>query len=144
MGLSGSKAVTELSGRIVDALTGEILGSVTGYGERAEPRSRSIHTAASHLLQRVPEQHRGQVGSAGGRSFYSAAAGKINEVAANLAAEAQRPGSPAWWQPSSTRAWLSTSGRVRGEVTSGWKYRLTFIPGLMDPVRACGHDGSSA
>ena len=70
-------------------------------------------------------------------SFASAAAGKINEVAANLAAEAQRPeltGVVAAIIDAGVVINIGSSAGVRvGQRME--VYRLTFIPGLMDPVR---------
>lgn len=138
VGLSGSKAVTELSGRIVDALTGEILGSVTGYGEESGTTfSLNTYRGLSFASREFQNSTVGKSVQQAVDSFASAAAGKINEVAANLAAEAQRPeltGVVAAIIDAGVVINIGSSAGVRvGQRME--VYRLTFIPGLMDPVR---------
>ena len=143
VGLSGSKAVTELSGRIVDALTGEILGSVTGYGEESGTTfSLNTYRGLSFASREFQNSTVGKSVQQAVDSFASAAAGKINEVAANLAAEAQG---------GAHRRGGSHHRRGRGyqhRVECGSEGRPAdgSVPSDLHPradgsgARACGHD----
>ncbi|OPZ65133.1 MAG: Curli production assembly/transport component CsgG [Firmicutes bacterium ADurb.Bin506] len=136
--LSGSKAVTSLSGRIVDALTGEILGSVTGSAEeKGTSFSLNTYMGLSFSAKEFKNSTVGKSVDAAIDSFASAAAAKIEEVSGKLAAAAQRQsitGVVLAVIPDGVIINLgSSAGVLKGQYFD--VFRLTYVPGLMDPVR---------
>jgi len=136
--LGGSKAVTSLSGRIVDALTGEILGTATGRGEE-KGTSFSVNTymGVSFSAKEFKNSTVGKSVDAAIQSFATTAAAKIEEASGKLAATAQRQsitGVVLAVIPDGVIINLgSTSGVLKGQYFN--VHRLTYVPGLMDPVR---------
>lgn len=136
--LSGSKAVTSLSGRIVDAMTGEILGSVSGQGEeKGTSFSLNTYMGLSFSAKEFKNSTVGKSVDAAISTFASAAAAKIGEVSGKLAAAAQRQsitGVVLAVIPDGVIINLgSSAGVMKGQYFD--VFRLTYVPGLMDPVR---------
>ncbi len=138
IGISGSKARTKLNGRIVDAQTGEILGAVVGEGEESGA-TLSVNTYRGISFS-SKEFRNSTVGKSVDRAvaaFADAAAIKIDEAGARLAAEARMAslsGSVVAIIPDGVIINLgSNAGIAKGQRLE--VYRLMAVPGLAEPVR---------
>ncbi len=138
IGISGSKARTKLNGRIVDVQTGEILGAVVGEGEESGATlSVNTYRGISFSSKEFQNSTVGKSVDRAVAAFADAAAIRIDEAGARLAAEARMAslsGSVVAVIPDGVIINLgSNAGIAKGQLLE--VYRLMAVPGLADPVR---------
>ncbi|MCR4427402.1 MAG: CsgG/HfaB family protein [Firmicutes bacterium] len=138
VGLGGSKARTKLSGRVVDAQTGEILGSIVGEGEETGLSfSLNTYRGISFSAKEFKDSTVGKSVEKAVNAFAEDAVGKINAASMRLTMDAYRPALTGFVAGLIPNGVIINIGSNAGVMKNQYfdVFRVMVVAGVAEPVR---------